>query len=106
MQTNTKKIYNSELPNYCKKINIETLNSLKNNIVELIVRKKKYRDRCYNINQLSKELNTNTRYISATFNVIWNTNYNNYVNKYRVLEAKKLINGFEILPSFYGRCVD
>ena len=80
MQTNTKKTYNSELPNYCK-----------NNIVELIVRKKKYRDRCYNINQLSKELNTNTRYISATFNVIWNTNYNNYVNKYRVLEAKKLL---------------
>ena len=91
MQTNTKKTYNSELPNYCKRINIETLNSLKNNIIELIVRKKKYRDRCYNINQLSKELNTNTRYISATFNAIWNTNYNGYVNKYRVLEAKKLL---------------
>ena len=91
MQTNTKKKYNSELPNYCKRINIETLHSLKNNIIELIGRKKKYRDRCYNINQLSKELNTNTRYISATFNVIWNTNYNGYVNKYRVLEAKKLL---------------
>ena len=56
MQTNTNKTYNSELPNYCKRINIETLNSLKNNIVELIVRKKKYRDRCYNINQLSNSM--------------------------------------------------
>ena len=91
MQTNTKKTYNYELPNYCKRINIETLNSLKNNIIELIVRKKKYRDRCYNINQLSKELNTTTRYISSTFTVIWNPNYNGYVTKYRVLEAKKLL---------------
>ena len=70
---------------------METLNGLKNNIIKLIVKKKRYRDRCYNINKLSKELNTNTRYLSATFNVIWNTNYNGYVNKYRVLEAKKLL---------------
>lgn len=91
VQFNTNKTYNSEIPNYCKRINFETLNGLKNNIIKLIVKKKKYRDRCYNINKLSKELNTNTRYISATFNVIWNTNYNGYVNKYRVLEAKKLL---------------
>lgn len=48
-----------------------------------------------NINELSKELNTNSKYLSQAINSIYNVNFNNFVNQYRIKEAQKLLSDKE-----------
>ena len=48
---------------------------------------KRYRDKDFSAKELAKELNTNTRYISAVINSRFNTNFSCLINEYRVKEA-------------------
>lgn len=50
-----------------------------------------YFDRDLNINDLSKQLNTNSKYLSQVVNSSFNSNFNNFINEFRVKEAQKLL---------------
>ncbi len=67
------------------------MKELKEKILNVIYRKKKYRDKTYSAKRLAEDLNTNTRYISAVVNVCFDMNYTSLVNKYRIEYAKSLL---------------
>lgn len=60
-------------------------------IYDVIVTRRKYRDKGYSARKLAEELGTNTRYISAVVNVRFGMNYTSFVNKYRVEEAMAIL---------------
>ena len=56
-------------------------------ILNIIVIQKRYRDKEFSAKELAKELQTNTRYISAVINSRFNTNFSCLINEYRIKEA-------------------
>ena len=76
---------------YCSLVNEERRATLKSEIVTMLKRKKKYKDKSYSARQLAKDLETNTRYISAVINVCFGMNYTSLVNKYRIEEAVQVM---------------
>lgn len=52
-----------------------------------------FRDRNLTLSILSKRLGSNETYISKAINTYSNTNFNGYINHYRVLAAQKLLTG-------------
>lgn len=67
------------------------MDELEQRINDIIIVKKKYKDKDYSAKRLAEDLNTNTRYISAVVNVRFHMNYTSYVNKYRIQEAMTLL---------------
>jgi len=43
------------------------------------------------IEELAKKLNTNRTYLSQIINENFSTNFNNFINKYRVKEAQRML---------------
>ena len=72
-------------------ISPEVMDRLQKQIVQKIVVEKKYRDRNYSAKVLATDLDTNTRYISAVVNVRFHKNYSEYINSYRIEEARALL---------------
>ena len=72
---------------YRSLIRAELADELYEKILNLIVIEKRYRDKDFSAKELAKELDTNTRYISAVINSRFNTNFSCLVNEYRVKEA-------------------
>ena len=67
------------------------MDELKEKILEVILIRKKYKDKNYSARDLAEELGTNTRYISAVVNVRFHMNYTSFINKYRIEEAMGLL---------------
>lgn len=67
------------------------MDELEERINNIIIIKKKYKDKDYSAKKLAEDLNTNTRYISAVVNVRFHMNYTSYVNKYRIQEAMSIL---------------
>ena len=78
-------------PSYQARVNQELIESLQRKIQQKIVFEKKYRDKSYTAKMLAEELETNTRYIAATLSMRYNTNFNNYINKYRINDAISML---------------
>jgi len=78
-------------PAYRKRVSKEMGDQLKKLIIQKIVTEKKYKDPEYSAKKLAADINTNTRYISAVFNVKMNCNYSEFVNKQRVNEAMEML---------------
>lgn len=78
---------------YRSLINPNMMNELKGKIENVLLKKKKYRDKDYSAKLLAKDLQTNTRYISAVVNVCFGMNYTSLVNKYRIEDAKAILGG-------------
>lgn len=76
---------------YRSLIRPDLADQLYDKILEIIVSQKKYKDPNYSAKDLAKELNTNTRYLSAVINSRFNTNYSCLLNEYRIKEAKFLL---------------
>ena len=76
---------------YCSLVNEDRRTTLRAEIVNMLKRKKKYKDKNYSARQLAKDLSTNTRYISAVINVCFGMNYTSLVNKYRIEEAVQVM---------------
>lgn len=76
---------------YRSLINPKQISELKIKIVNVIQKKKKYRDKDYSAKQLAEDLGTNTRYISATVQKCFDMNYTSFVNKCRVDAALLLL---------------
>ncbi|MBR5455501.1 MAG: AraC family transcriptional regulator [Bacteroidaceae bacterium] len=72
---------------YRSLIRAELADELYDKILNIIIIGKRYRDKDFSAKELAKELNTNTRYISAVINSRFNTNFSCLVNEYRVKEA-------------------
>lgn len=72
---------------YRSLIRAELADELYEKILNIIVIHKRYRDKDFSAKILAKELNTNTRYISAVINSRFNTNFSCLINEYRVKEA-------------------
>ena len=72
---------------YRSLIRAELADELYEKILNLIVIQKRYRDKEFSAKELAKELQTNTRYISAVINSRFNTNFSCLINEYRIKEA-------------------
>lgn len=76
---------------YRSLVNPKQMNGLKVKIVNILLKKKKYKDKDYSAKRLAEDLKTNSRYVSAAVNVCFNMNYTSLVNKYRIEKAKVLL---------------
>lgn len=72
---------------YRSLIRAELADELYDKILNIVVVQKKYKDPNYSAKDLAKELNTNTRYLSAVINSRFNMNYSCLLNEYRVKDA-------------------
>ena len=72
---------------YRSLIRAELADELYEKILNIVVIEKRYRDKEFSAKELAKELNTNTRYISAVINSRFNTNFSCLINEYRIKEA-------------------
>ena len=72
-------------------VNPQLMDEMKEKILDIIVMKKKYKDKDYSAKQLAEALGTNTRYISAVVNVRFHMNYTSFVNKFRIEEAMTIL---------------
>lgn len=72
-------------------IRAELADELYDKILNIIVVQKKYRDPNYSAKELAKDLQTNTRYLSAVINSRFGTNYSCLVNEFRIKEAMHLM---------------
>jgi AraC-like DNA-binding protein len=71
-----------------KKINT---NKLKEKLIELFLHEKVYKNPDLKITQISEMLNTNRTYISKLINTEFSCTFSEFVNRYRVKEAKQLL---------------
>ena len=76
---------------YRSLIRAELADELYDKILNIIVVQKKYKDPDYSAKDLAKELNTNTRYLSAVVNSRFGMNYSCLLNEYRVKDAAHLL---------------
>ena len=72
-------------------IRAELADELYEKIIEKIVVQKKYKEPNYLAKDLARELDTNTRYLSAVINSRFGMNYSCLVNEYRVRDALHLL---------------
>ena len=82
-------------------------------IILLMEVEKKFLNPQFTVEDCAKELHTNRRYISQVINEYHETNFNNFVNEYRVKEARKLLvnpefnnyslNGIASMSGFHSR---
>ncbi len=72
---------------YRSLIRAELADELYDRILNIVVVQKKYKDPNYSAKDLAKELNTNTRYLSAVINSRFGMNYSCLLNEYRVKDA-------------------
>ena len=72
---------------YRSLIRPELADELYEKILGLIVIEKRYRNKDFSAKELAKELNTNTRYLSAVINSRFKTNFSCLINEYRIKEA-------------------
>ena len=81
----------NKAPAYLTKISSETFDKLKEQLLQLMVVEKKYRDRHFTAKKLAEALHTNTRYVSIVLNVRYHLNYSQFVNRLRIEEAMALL---------------
>ncbi len=72
---------------YRNLIRAELADELYDKILGLVIIEKRYRNKDFSAKELAKELNTNTRYLSAVINSRFKTNFSSLVNEYRIKEA-------------------
>lgn len=73
-------------------IDLNTVNIISDKLKVLLVEEKKYLDSSLTLNGTARLLSTNTAYLSRIINEQSGMNFSNYINKYRIEEAKKLLN--------------
>lgn len=76
---------------YRTMIRAELADELYQKIVEIVVLQKKYRDPNFSSKDLAKQLQTNTRYLSAVVNSRFGMNYSCLLNEYRIKDALRLM---------------
>jgi len=72
-------------------ISKQTETELYDELIDLFENKKIFTDQDLTLYTLAEELNTNTSYLSRIINDKFNKNFNNFINLYRINEARKLL---------------
>ena len=72
-------------------ISVKLADSLYEKIFDKIIIQKKYKEPNYLAKDLARDLDTNTRYLSAVINSRFGKNYASLVNQYRVRDALHLL---------------
>ena len=67
------------------------MDKMQEQIMNIIVMQKKYRDKDYSAQKLANEIGTSNYTISAVVNTRFHMNYNQFVNKHRIDEAMCLL---------------
>ena len=86
-----KTVSEKKVPVYLSQISRETFDKLKEQILQVVVVEKKYRDPNFTARKLAEILNTNTRYVSIVLKVRYHANYSQFVNRLRIEEAMTLL---------------
>lgn len=86
-----KKDSEKKAPVYLSKISRKTFDKLKEQILQILVVDKKYRDNTFSAKKLAEMLGTNTRYVSIVLSVRYHLNYAQFVNRLRIEEAMALL---------------
>ena len=76
---------------YRSLVSPQMMDKMQEQIMNIIVMQKKYREKDYYAQKLADEIGTNTRYLSAVVNTRFHMNYTQFVNKHRIDEAMSLI---------------
>ena len=76
---------------YRSVISPQSMDKMQEQIMNIIVMQKKYRDKEYSAQKLADEIGTSNRCISAVVNTRFHMNYSQYVNKHRVDEAMTVL---------------
>ena len=76
---------------YRSLVNPRVMDQMQEQIMNIIVFQKKYRDKDYSAKKLAEDLGTLSRNISAVVNVRFHMNYNQFVNKHRIDEAMSIL---------------
>ena len=76
---------------YRSLVSPQMMDKMQEQIMNIIVFQKKYRDKDYSAKKLAEEIGTNTRYISAVVNTRFHMNYTQFVNSFRISEAMTLL---------------
>ncbi len=76
---------------YRSLIRPELADELYDKILNIVVVQKRYKDPTYSAKQLAKDLQTNTRYLSAVVNSRFGQNYSCLLNEYRIKDALHLM---------------
>ena len=76
---------------YRSLVSPQMMDKMQEQIMNIIVFQKKYRDKDYSAKKLAEEIGTNTRYISAVVNTRFHMNYTQFVNKHRIDEAMSIL---------------
>ncbi len=74
-----------------KNKNIENKDEIYDKIIELFEKEKPYIDENFDIKELANKLDTNRTYVSKIINTKTGQSFVNFVNKYRVNEAKRIL---------------
>jgi AraC-like DNA-binding protein len=72
-------------------IHEKTRDKIKTDLIVLFEEREYFRRTDLRISDVSAELGTNRSYISSVVNMVYNTNFTDFVNRYRVEYAKKLL---------------
>ncbi|HBE55538.1 MAG TPA: AraC family transcriptional regulator [Prevotellaceae bacterium] len=78
-------------PLYRSLVKPELVEKLYQKIMAKFVIEKKYKDPEYSAQKLAKDLETNSRYISAVINLRFQDNYSQMVNEFRVKDAMYML---------------
>jgi YesN/AraC family two-component response regulator len=79
-----------------KQLLLKQIDNLMNN-------EKVYLNEKLSLDDLARQLNTNSRYISQVINENFNKNFYSFINNYRIKEAQKLLSDMQQLKySIYG----
>lgn len=76
---------------YRNVIKAEIIDAITEQILHKMIVEKKYKDPGYTAGKMAEELQTNTRYISATLSLRFQQNYAELVNTYRIREAVSML---------------
>ena len=76
---------------YRTQVRAEVIDEIYEQILRKMIVEKKYRDSEYSAKKLAEELQTNTRYISATINLRFQMNYAELIAGYRVRDAVSIL---------------
>ncbi|TRX20783.1 helix-turn-helix domain-containing protein [Flavobacterium franklandianum] len=90
-------VTSSNEPNRQKRLSEEQTSVLNNKLIILMETEKFYLENDLNLVKLANKLDTTPNEISFVINELHKQNFNNYVNKFRIIEAKKLLLSDEYL---------
>lgn len=76
---------------YRVQIRPEVIDEIYEQILRKMIVEKKYRDPNYTAKQLAEDIQTNTRYISATISLRFQMNYAELISTYRVRDALSML---------------